>query len=136
MLDRTDVEGLTCPTNTGQCISLKGAEPTANHQIKIDLQKTYPNGNQITFTYNQSLDGWLMPEFQGLIDLGYTISNAHTFPSFNGQVLTLVGGVAALEPTFIGEIIFGGVVVVVTTIYVYDLVHYYFATVNDSTRDI
>ncbi len=129
-----DKDGMICDANTGQCIPLPGTEPytsfgfPANPSDGDTFTVTYPDGNQITFTYNQSLDGWLMPEFQGLIDLGYTIDNAHTFPSFNGQLLTLIAWNAALEPTFIGEIIFGSAVIIMSTIYVYDLAKFYFAT--------
>ncbi|MBT0813176.1 hypothetical protein KIH41_17975 [Litoribacter ruber] len=87
----------------------------------------YLDGRKVTFTYNEQLCGWLMPEFQSLLDNGYSISS-NNLPNFNGQIITAIALPAFAEPTFIGEIILTGAIIYVTSIYVYDLGTYLLAT--------
>lgn len=98
---------------------------------------TYPNGDEVTFTYNSELDGWLMPEVQNLLDQNYVLEFPDNAPpKFNGQIITAIALPALVEPSFIGEIVVAAVATYVTTVFVYNTLDFYFATYNRTyTRD-
>lgn len=73
------------------------------------------DANGVVYTYNASLNAWLMPDLVVLSENGYDMQfdNGQLINDFDGQILSTVTAIALVEPTPIGEIIVGGVLLVI-----------------------
>ncbi|TCD27782.1 hypothetical protein EZ456_07490 [Pedobacter psychrodurus] len=81
----------------------------------------YPSGTSIDFTYNKERDAWLLPDIQALVDGAIEmIDPPRVGPKFGGKFLTTLALVAVVEPSFVGEVIWGAAATVYLGIYIYD----------------
>ena len=70
------------------------------------------DANGVIYTYNASLNAWLMPDLVVLSENGYVMQfdDGQLINDFDGQILSTVTAIALVEPTFVGEIIVGGII--------------------------
>lgn len=73
------------------------------------------DSNGIVYTYDASLNAWLLPDIAIMEDNDYTF-NFDVDPAsdgFDGMVLSTLTVVAIIEPTPIGEVLLGGTILVI-----------------------
>jgi hypothetical protein len=86
--------------------------------------------NGVVYTYNASVNAWLMPDIIVLLENGHNIhfNNNQLLNNFDGRILSTLTTIALVEPTPVGEIILGGIILVV---FVYEL-----STINTEQENL
>lgn len=108
--DPIDVSYFLIPVNRGDNLSQPYHGMTAT------------DNNGVVYTYDATINAWLLPDLQILVDNGYNFNFNNQFVNdFDGQILSTVTAIALVEPTPIGEIIVGGVLLVIFIYQVYEI---------------
>ncbi|MFL0681785.1 MAG: hypothetical protein ACJLTB_00950 [Algoriphagus aquaeductus] len=72
----------------------------------------------VVYTFDASINGWLMPDVTVLIINNYLPSFNNPFNNFDGGILSTISIIAVVEPTPVGEIVVGGILV---GVFLYDI---------------
>jgi hypothetical protein len=119
----TDGSGVIDPTDISYL--LRPVKPGDDLNNPYDGMQARDN-NGVIYTYNAELNVWLMPDLVFLQDQGQLILDSNLF---DGQVLSLVITIGIGEPTQIGKILIGGLVLAV---FVYEI--YQVNSIKENTR--
>lgn len=88
----------------------------------------------VIYTYDATINAWLLPDLVALIENGFDMNfNSGQFLNdFDGSILSTMVVVALVEPTFIGEIIVGGIIIGIVLYEAYQIAN---VDIDDSLKD-
>lgn len=90
--------------------------------------------NGVVYTYDATLDAWLLPDLLVLSEEGYNllIDDAFEGNGFDGAILSTVTTIALIEPTPIGEVVVGGAILIILA---YEWSQFESSQIDDGLRD-
>ena len=112
--------GVTDPVDVSYY--LKPIKPGDDMSRPYDgMQATDKNG--VVYTYDASINAWLMPDLVVLSENGYNIQfdNKQSLNNFDGAVLSTTMTLGLVEPTQIGKVVIGTIVLVVVLYELYQI---------------
>ena len=80
------------------------------------------DANGVVYTFDENINAWLMPDLAVLLENGYPLQlySNEELPDFDGAILSTLVTIALLEPTPIGEIVVGSIIL---TVFIYQAVN-------------